>query len=103
MWGLQQMKANSINIKVRFYASLSQVFQEKERDVQLEEKTTIRSLLNLLCNTDEHREEIFDKFGQISSSINILRNGRHISFLNGIETELEEGDRIAIFPLLYGG
>ena len=103
MRSLQQMKANSINIKVRFYASLTQAFQEKEKDVQFEEKTNIRSLLNLLCNTDERHQKIFDKFGQISSSINILRNGRHISFLNGIETELEEGDRIAIFPLLYGG
>jgi molybdopterin synthase sulfur carrier subunit len=97
------MEANVPKIKVRFFASMREVFQEKEREIELERFSTIRDLLKLLCNTYEQRQRIFDQSGKNRTDITILKNGRHIQFLDGIETRLEEGDEIAIFPLIYGG
>jgi len=35
--------------------------------------------------------------------VNVLKNGRNIHFLNGLETPLSEGDVIALFPPAAGG
>lgn len=90
-------------VRVELYASMREVFQEKYREVELERPSNIRDVLNLLCNTYEQRHRIFDSSGKIRSDVNILKNGRHIKFLDSIETELKEGDIISIFPLIYGG
>ena len=82
---------------------MRQVFQEKEIQIELEKGSTIRDLLDLLCNTYEKHQRIFDQSGQIRSDVITLKNGRRIDFLDGIQTELEEGDEVAIFPLIYGG
>jgi len=97
------MKPDGPKVKAKFYASMREVFQEKYREVELEKPSNIRDVLNLLCNTYEQRHRIFDNSGQIRSDVNILKNGRHFKFLDGIETEVKEGDIIAIFPLIYGG
>jgi len=97
------MNDGKLRVKVEFYASIRGVFQEKERLVELEHLTTVRDALNLVCNTYEKRSRIFDQSGEIKPDINILKNGRHTKFLDGIETLLEDGDRIAIFPPVHGG
>jgi len=97
------MKPDSPQVKIEFYASMREVFQEKEREIELERASNIRELLEFLCNTYERRQRIFDQSGQIRSDVTILKNGRHIYFLDGIQTELKEGDTIAIFPPVYGG
>jgi len=35
--------------------------------------------------------------------VNILRNGRNIHFLAGLDTPLDDGDVIALFPPVAGG
>jgi len=97
------MEVNIPKIEVKFFASMSDVFQEKEREIELEKASNIRELLEFLCNTYERRQRIFDQSGQIRADVTMLRNGRHIYFLDGIETELKDGDTIAIFPPIYGG
>lgn len=97
------MKVNIPKVKVKLFASMRQVFQEKEREIELERGTTVRGLLDSLCNTYEQRRRVFDQSGQIRSDVVILKNGRCIDFLDGSETALEEGDEIAIFPLMCGG
>lgn len=97
------MKANNPKIKIEFYASMREVFQEKEREIELERAFNIRDILDFLCNTYQRRQKIFNHSGQLSPVVNILKNGRHIKFLDDVETEVKEGDTIAIFPAVYGG
>jgi molybdopterin synthase sulfur carrier subunit len=97
------MKANNLKIKIEFYASMREVFQEKEREIELERALNIRDILDLLCNTYQRRQKIFNHSGQLRPDVNILKNGRHIKFLDDVETKVEEGNTIAIFPAVYGG
>jgi molybdopterin synthase sulfur carrier subunit len=97
------MSGAKLKVKIEFYASIRGTFQEKERTIELENSATVRDALNLVCNTYEKRSRIFDQSGQLKPDINILKNGRHTKFLAGIETPLEEGDRVAIFPPVHGG
>ena len=95
------MKPDGSQVKIEFYSSMREVFQEK--GIRLGGVSTIREILDLLCNTYQRRQKILDHSGQLRPDINVLKNGRNIKFLDGIETEVKEGDIIAIFPLIYGG
>jgi len=97
------MPAKAPRIEVGFYGIIQKVFQEKKRQVDLRKEPNIRVLLDTLCSSHERREKIFDEESNIRPDITILRNGRNISFLNGLDTELHDGDTVAIFPPMRGG
>ena len=91
-----------MKIKVQFFAGLRETFHSKEMGIELKGETNIGGLLDLLCDSRERREKIFDN-GKLKPYMVILRNGRHIQHLKGLKTELAEGDNIAIFPPVAGG
>jgi molybdopterin synthase sulfur carrier subunit len=97
------MKDNIPKMKVKFFAGMREASQEKEREIELRSVSNIRDLLDLLCNTYERRQRVFNQTDQLRSDLVILKNGRNIDFLGGIETELKDGDTVAILPPLYGG
>lgn len=89
-------------IKIKAFARFREILG-KELDVELNGKATIEDLLATLCVRYDLHDAIFDESGSIRKYVNILKNGRHIQSLNGIRTELEDGDEIAIFPPVAGG
>ena len=90
-------------VKIEFHAGMRDVFQEKETEIGLGEVSNIREILDILCNTYQRRQRVFNHSGQLRPDVNVLKNGRNIKFLDGIKTEVEEGDVISIFPLIHGG
>ena len=68
------------------------------------EGTTIGEVLD---NLDQHyiglKTEIVRPDGSVHRFINIYRNGEDIRYLNRLNTELQEGDVIAILPAVAGG
>lgn len=97
------MKANIPKVKIKFFGHVGEVFQKREAEIELEGVSNIREVLDLLCNSYERRRVIFNQSDQIRPDVTILKNGRNIYFLGGIQTELKKGDAIAIFPLIAGG
>lgn len=97
------MKADIPKVKVQLFVDIREVFQAKEIEIELESARNVGDLLDLLCNTHERRQRIFDQSGQVRSDVTIFKEGRDIYFLDGVQTELKEGDTIAIFPLICGG
>ena len=86
-----------------FYGLLRRFFQEEKRQIDLSNASNIRALLLVLCNSRERRDRIFDEHGNVRQNISIFINGRNILFLKGLETELNAGDSVAIFPPMAGG
>jgi len=97
------MTERTPKVEARLYGGLERVFQEKEKQVELTKAPTVRSLLELLCNSPERRRELFNDHGQIRPDLVVLRTGRSIVFLGGLDTELNEGDTVAIFLPVRGG
>ena len=68
---------------------------------------TLRGLFDVL--SDRFGKEFADlicdsRTKRVRGNIRILLNGRHIVHLpKGLETELKEGDEIALFPPVAGG
>jgi molybdopterin synthase sulfur carrier subunit len=48
-------------------------------------------------------ERLFDPQGQVKSHINIFLNNEDIRFLNGLDTNVRDGDTVVLLPALAGG
>lgn len=72
-------------------------------ELNLGDTAKIANLLKELCQDLAIRNALLDEKHEIKSDITILKNGREIKFLDGMETILKDGDEIAIFPLVSGG
>jgi len=92
-----------LKIKVKFFAIFRELFDSEAREVELEEGAEIGDLLALLCDSPQRRQAIFDHSGVLKPYIKILRDGRHLQFLDGMHTRLNEGSVVTIFPPVGGG
>jgi len=100
-----------IRVFVKPYLHIAQAMAQKDEfPVDLNDKATIRDLVSILHQSYDLPEkihvnkmtlELFD--GDKIQFLNIFKNGINIKTLNGLETILEEGDIISIFPLVAGG
>ena len=68
---------------------------------------TLRELLDMLCKEfgDDLKSQVFDpKTNKVSNMLKVLVNGRHYTTLpSKLETCLQDGDEIAMFPPVAGG
>jgi len=91
-------------MRVRIFATLRSLVGAKEVEVDVEAGDTVRNMLDKL--TAEYptlRERVLDDEGNLQSSITVLVNGRSIKFLDGLNSTIQEGDALALFPPVGGG
>jgi MoaD family protein len=96
-----------MKIKVKGYVTLRKAMDNKAVLEMEMADATIRDLLGHLSERfgKDFTDLIFDpSTGEISGHIRILVNGRHYTHLpNLLDTELKEGDEVALFPPVAGG
>jgi molybdopterin synthase sulfur carrier subunit len=90
-------------VEVAFHAGLKRLFGEAAREMTLSGGADLRSLLAQLCDSRERRERIFDSGGGLRSDVTAFLNGRNVLFLQGLDTVLKNGDKLALFPPVFGG
>jgi molybdopterin synthase sulfur carrier subunit len=92
-----------ISITIKSFATLRDVMDAQIR-MDLPEGATIRTLLDELTGRyDGLSGMMFAAPGTLRDFVNILRNGRNVHFLAGLDTPLDDGDVIALFPPVAGG
>ena len=93
-----------IKVTVRFFATFKQITNQRDIEFSIEEGATIQQLLNIVFSQFQTlRDKIFDENNELRPWIHILKNGRNVKFLGGIETKITNGDVIALFPPVAGG
>jgi len=80
-----------------------ELFDGEEKEIELENGSSILDLLNVLCDSGQCRQRIFDNSGEPKTYIQIFKNRRPIRSFGGIHTELGEGDVVSIIPPVFGG
>ncbi len=93
----------NISVQVDFHATIQKVFGEKSIRITSNSPLAVRNLLDQVCTSPERHEQIFDASNGLRRDVTILKNGRNVVFLDGLDTELNTGDRIAVFPPVVGG
>ncbi|MFX1532738.1 MAG: ubiquitin-like small modifier protein 1 [Promethearchaeota archaeon] len=93
----------NIKVTVKFFANFREVIKEGTIETELEDGVDISRLLQVLCNSYNLQDQLFDEKNELRKWVKILINGRNIDFLEGIKTKLNSGDEIAVFPPVAGG
>jgi len=97
-----------VEVKVRFFTSLREIVNKKEETLTFAngEKITVDLVLKTLAQKygKPFIEYVYNgKIGQPKNFLQFLVNGTSTSTLNGLETELKDGDVLAILPPVGGG
>jgi sulfur-carrier protein len=97
-----------VEVKVRFFTSLREIVNKREQILTFTEgeKITVDLVLKTLSQKygKTFTEYVYnDKTGQPKNFLQFLINGNSTSTLNGLETELKDGDVLAILPPVGGG
>jgi molybdopterin synthase sulfur carrier subunit len=95
-----------IKVTVNSILSIKDVIGQREIEVSIPEKSNLYALLSFMVERwgDRLSSQLF-KPGtkKVLSHIRLLVNGRDIEFMEGMNTVLQEGDEIFIFPPVSGG
>ena len=94
-----------MKVEVKFFTSLREITGKKVDEVQLQDIITVEELLTQLSKKygKEFREYLYDEKGKVHGYLSILVNGKSTNVLQGLDTELIEGDTVAILPPVGGG
>lgn len=89
----------------KLFADLAERAGDKHVTVDAAAGDTVGDALeDLLADRSDLEARILDDDGELRSQINVLRNGTNVLVEEeGLETELEEGDELALFPPVSGG
>ncbi|MGD0995069.1 MAG: MoaD family protein [Candidatus Bathyarchaeia archaeon] len=97
-----------MEVKVRFFTNLREIVNKREQTLTFTEgeKVTVDLVLKTLSQKygNPFIEYVYNgKTGQPKNFLQFLVNGNSTSTLNGLETELKDGDVLAILPPVGGG
>jgi molybdopterin synthase sulfur carrier subunit len=91
-----------MEIEFRAFATFREAVGQKTFSREYDDSETVGGVLRSL--SEEHPEmELFDEDGELREFVSVLKDGRDITHLEGIETELEDGDTVSLFPPVAGG
>lgn len=93
-----------MEIECRFFATFREAVGEKTLIRELEKGTTVGELLaDLEAEYDDLEGQLLDENGEIVDMLSILKNGRNVVHASGVDTPLEDGDEVSVFPPVAGG
>ena len=88
----------------KLFADLAEVAGDREIRVDTEPGATVGDALDeLFAARPALRDRVLDDAGNVADHINVLRNGESVHGAEGLETTLESGDELALFPPVSGG
>ena len=98
----------ALRVSVRFFTSLREITGKKEEILQFSdsEKVTVDKILRTLSSQygKGFVDYVYDaKTHEVKGFLQFLINGKSASTIKGLQTELKDGDVLAIIPPVGGG
>jgi len=92
-------------ITVKFLGALRHISGEGGLALNIKGAISIKELMNEIVREMPALKQslIHQQLEDLRSNVLILVNSREISALNGLETNLKDGDKIVLVPVVHGG
>ena len=98
--------SEDIRVKVHTILGLKKILGQREFELSLPAGSTVKDLLSSMVNKwgDDLSTQLFQSGSNLLlPHVRLMVNGRSIEFLNGVSTELRDGDEFLMLPLAAGG
>lgn len=92
-----------MQLELRFFATFREAVGSKTIGREYEDDSTVGDVLTALEDEFEGLAGQLIEDGDLRPQINVLKNGREVLHIDGIETTLADGDTLSIFPPVAGG
>lgn len=91
-------------MQIKAYATLRDLLGWSRYDMPLAGPTTVGQVLTaLVAAHPDLAAKLWDESGRLTGYITVLKNGRSIEYLRGLETPVSEADTLSLFPPVGGG
>lgn len=74
-----------------------------QRELAVDGGTVAEVIANIERRYPGFRAQLMDEQGELHRFVNIYLNDEDIRYMQGAQTKLSDGDRVAILPALAGG
>jgi len=95
-----------ITINIRFFGIFKRLSGKNQINLVLEETATVCEVISKLTETfsNEFKQVLVDsQLVDIRPNALILVGGKEISALQGLETDVKDGDEVVLIPMVHGG
>lgn len=92
-----------MDVELRFFATFREAAGSKTVEREVAEDATVGDVLAGLETDYEGMAGNLLADGDLRPQINVLLNGREVLHMDGVDTELSEGDTLSVFPPVAGG
>jgi len=94
-----------MGLTIKFIGALRKISGKTQLTIEYQQDMSVKELVTKLSQEMPELEKTFrdDSLNDSRSNALILVNGREISVLNGLETNLSNGDEIVFVPVVHGG
>lgn len=91
-----------MNVELRFFANFREAVGQKEIGWEVDEGATVGSVLNEV-EAEYPEVDIFNDDAEIREFLSIMKNGRDVTYIDGVDTALAADDTVSVFPPVAGG
>lgn len=92
-----------MELELRFFANFRAEVGQKTIHREYEDGSTVGDILLALESEFPGLEGDLVEDGAIRDQLSILKNGRDVYHMEGMDTPLEDGNRLSVFPPVAGG
>ncbi len=92
-----------MDLELRFFATFREAAGGKIVEYEAADDATVGDVLRALEVEYEGMDGRLIVDGDLAPQINVLKNGREVLHLEGLDTALSDGDQLSIFPPVAGG
>ena len=92
-----------MELELRFFATFRATVGQKTIEREFPDGATVGEILTALEGEFEGLSGELVEDGEIRDQLSVLKNGREVLHMEGVDTVMEDGDRLSVFPPVAGG
>ena len=85
------------------FPALMKYYVDNQSEISVSGSTVNELMDNVLARYPSLKPHLFDPDGNLRRHFNIFVNGTHVRDLNGMDTQLQEGDKVILMASAAGG